>query len=157
MSPQDAVVGGFLGCSGVKKLSAMKVDVGSIPGLGGHGNPLQYSCQENALDRGAWWTRVYGVAKSQKRLKWLSMAQNGEADGSPLLESSFCTSLSWDCLMTLGLMLQGGMRLEPLLRTPSAEAGSRAAYTVLGKPPGGGMDRILVYHGHLTLKIITKE
>ena len=59
--------------------------------------------------------------------------------------------------MTLGLMLQGGMRLEPLLRTLSAEAGGRAACTVLGKPPGGGMDRMLVYHGHLTLKIITKE
>ena len=60
------VVGGFLGRSGVKKLSVMKVDVGSIPGLGGHGDPLQYSCQENALDREAWWTRAHGVAKSQK-------------------------------------------------------------------------------------------
>ena len=35
-------------------------DVGSIPGLGrslggGHGNPLQYSCLENSVDRGAWW------------------------------------------------------------------------------------------------------
>ena len=60
------VVGGFLGCSGVKKLSAMKVDVGSIPGWEGHGNPLQYSCQENALDREAWWTRTHGAAKSQE-------------------------------------------------------------------------------------------
>ena len=66
-------------------------------------------------------------------------------------------SLSWHCLITLGVMLQGGMRLEPLLRTPSADAGGRAEYTVLGKPPGGGMARILVYHGHFTLKIITKE
>ena len=36
-------------------------DLGSIPGLGrcpggGHGNPLQYSCLENPMDRGAWWT-----------------------------------------------------------------------------------------------------
>ena len=46
---------------------------------------------------------------------------------------------------------------EPLLRTPSAEAGSRTAWTILGKPPGGGVDRILVFHGHFTLEIITKE
>jgi len=43
-------------------------DLGSIPGLGrspgeGNGNPLQYSCLENPMDRGAWWTRVYGVAR----------------------------------------------------------------------------------------------
>ena len=35
---------------------------------GGHGNPLQYSCLENALDRGAWWATVPGMAKSQTRL-----------------------------------------------------------------------------------------
>ena len=40
---------------------------------GGHGNPLQYSCLENPMDRGAWRTTVYRVAKSQTQLKWLSM------------------------------------------------------------------------------------
>ena len=48
-------------------------DVGSIPGsgrsLGGHGNPLQYSCLENPVDRGVWWATVHGVAKSQTQLK----------------------------------------------------------------------------------------
>ena len=49
-------------------------DMGSIPGsgrsLGGeHGNPLQYSCLENPMDRGAWRATVHGVAKSQTRLK----------------------------------------------------------------------------------------
>ena len=49
-------------------------DASSIPGLGrspgeGHGNPLQYSCLENPMDRGAWWDTVHGVAKSQTRLK----------------------------------------------------------------------------------------
>ena len=49
-------------------------DVGLIPGLGrssgrGHGNPLQYSCLENPMDRGAWWATVHGVAKSQTGLK----------------------------------------------------------------------------------------
>ena len=48
-------------------------DVGLIPGSGrsgggGYGNLLQYSCLENSMDRGAWWTIVHGVAKSQTRL-----------------------------------------------------------------------------------------
>ena len=34
----------------------------------GNGNPLQYSCLENPMDRGAWWAAVHGVAKSQTRL-----------------------------------------------------------------------------------------
>ena len=45
-------------------------DEGSIPGSGrspggGNGNPLQYSCLENPMDRGAWWATVHGVSKSQ--------------------------------------------------------------------------------------------
>ena len=45
-------------------------DVGSISGSGrspggGHGNPLQYSCLENPMDRGAWWATVYWIMKSQ--------------------------------------------------------------------------------------------
>ena len=48
-------------------------DLGSNPGLGrspreGNGNPLQYSCLGNPMDRGAWWATVHGVAKSQIRL-----------------------------------------------------------------------------------------
>ena len=38
----------------------------------GNGNPLQYSCLENPMDRGAWWAMVHGVAESQTRLRWLS-------------------------------------------------------------------------------------
>ena len=34
----------------------------------GNGNPLQYSCLENSMDRGAWWATVHGVAKSQRGL-----------------------------------------------------------------------------------------
>ena len=48
-------------------------DPGSIPGSGrspgeGNGNPLQYSCLENSMDRGAWWATVHGVAKSWTQL-----------------------------------------------------------------------------------------
>ena len=39
---------------------------GSSPGEG-NGNPLQYSCLENSMDRGAWWATVHGVAKSRTR------------------------------------------------------------------------------------------
>ena len=47
-------------------------DAGSIPGLGrytggGHGNPLQYSCLENPMDKGAWRATVHGVTKSQTK------------------------------------------------------------------------------------------
>ena len=49
-------------------------DVGSIPGPGrspggGHGNPLQYSCLENPMDREAWWATDPGVAKRWTQLK----------------------------------------------------------------------------------------
>ena len=52
-------------------------DASSIPALGrapggGHGSPLQYSCLENPMDRGAWWPMVHRVTKSWTRLKWLS-------------------------------------------------------------------------------------
>ena len=45
-------------------------DVGLIPGLedpleGRHGNPLQYSCLENPINRGAWWATVHGVARAE--------------------------------------------------------------------------------------------
>ena len=52
-------------------------EAGSIPGLGrspggGHGNPFQYPCLENSMDRGAWWVTVRRVAKSWIWLKRLS-------------------------------------------------------------------------------------
>ena len=61
---------GFPGGSEVKACARHAGDLGSIPGSGrfpgeGNGNPLQYSCLENPMDRGAWWATVHGVAKSQ--------------------------------------------------------------------------------------------
>ena len=59
-------------------------DSGLIPGSGrspggGHGNPLQYSCLENPMDRGAWRATVHGVTQSQTQLKRLSTyAQRGD-------------------------------------------------------------------------------
>ena len=64
----------YLTCSSVgKEFACSARDLGLIPGLArspgeGNGNPLQYPCLENLMDRGTWWTAVYGVAKSRARL-----------------------------------------------------------------------------------------
>ena len=51
----------------------------------GNGNPLQCSCLENPVDRGAWWAAVHRVSQSRTRLKRLSMhASIGEGNGKPL-------------------------------------------------------------------------
>ena len=70
------IIWSFPGGSVVKNLPANAGDardLDSIPGLErslevGNGNPLQYSCLENSMDRGAWWATAHGVAKSQTRL-----------------------------------------------------------------------------------------
>ena len=59
---------GFPGGSVVENLPASAGDPGLIPGLGrspggGNGNPHQYSCLENSMDRGAWRDTVHGVTK----------------------------------------------------------------------------------------------
>ena len=59
----------FPGGSDDKESACNAGDLGLIPGSGrspgeGNGNPLQYSCLENPMDRGAWWAIVHGVAES---------------------------------------------------------------------------------------------
>ena len=78
----------------VKNPPAKAGDVGSIPGVerspeGGYDNPFQYSCLKNAVDRGAWWATVHGVAKSQARLKGLRLQcwDAGELASLSLLHS----------------------------------------------------------------------
>ena len=61
----------------VQNLPASAGDMGSIPGLersprGGNGYPLQYSCLEISMDRGAWRATVLRVAQNQTWLKWLN-------------------------------------------------------------------------------------
>ena len=60
---------GFPGGSDSKESAYNVGDLGSIPELGqppggGHGSPLQYSCMENPMGRGAWWATVHGIPKS---------------------------------------------------------------------------------------------
>ena len=64
---------GFPGVTGGKESACKAGDLGSIPGLGTspgeeNGYPLQCSCLENSMDRGALWATVHGVTKSQTRL-----------------------------------------------------------------------------------------
>ena len=64
---------GFPGDLVVKNLPANAGDTDSVPRLGrypgeGNGNPFQYSCLGNSVDRGAWWAKVHEVAKSQTQL-----------------------------------------------------------------------------------------
>ena len=67
----------------------------------GNGNPLQYSCLENPVDRGAWWAAVYGVAQSWTWLKWLSIhACIGEGNGNPF---------QYSCLENLWTEEPGGL------------------------------------------------
>ena len=66
--------------------------VGKITGVG-NGNPLQYSCLENSVDRGAWWATAHGVAKSQTRLRWLSTHWETEK------EKEYWGSSGWNVTM----------------------------------------------------------
>ena len=88
----------------LKNLPANARDPGSIPGLGrspggGHGNPHQYSCLQNPMDRGAWWATVHGVTKSQTRLSdcHLRDGGGGAAVGYP--------GTFWGVASTLHLLL----------------------------------------------------
>ena len=72
------------------------------PEAPGNGTPLQYSCLENPMDRGAWQAAVHGVARSQTRLSdhfHFSLSCTGEGNGSPLqcscLENSRDGGAQW--------------------------------------------------------------
>ena len=83
---------GFPGGSDSKESTCNAGDLGSIPGLGrssggGHGNPLQYSCLENPMDRGAWQATVHRVTKSQTQLKQLSTAHQTKERESGIRQS----------------------------------------------------------------------
>ena len=71
LQQQDIVIFilGFPGGSDGKESACIAGDLGLIPDLGrsfggGHGNPLQYSCLENSMDRGAWQATDHGIAKN---------------------------------------------------------------------------------------------
>ena len=82
-----------------KEFACNEGDLGLIPGLErfprrGHGNPLQYSCLENSMDRGAWQCTVQRVHKESDKSERLNTAQNS------LEEAVFrCGGLHFCCLL----------------------------------------------------------
>ena len=96
-------------------------DVGLIPGLKrssgeGNGNPLQYSCQKNPMDRGAWWAIVHGVTKESDTTSWLNNSHHLETGlylicfvlREPMLASSnffFPFETSWKIWMANDLRI----------------------------------------------------
>ena len=63
---------------------------------GGNGNSLQYSCLENFMDRGAWWTTVHGVAKSRKSLSTHATADVYSEELKTYLHKMFYISVHSD-------------------------------------------------------------
>ena len=104
----------------VKNLPTMRGDLGSIPWsrsfLGeGHGNPLQCSCLEKPMDRGAWRDTVQGVAKNRTRLNneyfLLSFSRNQKVNQKPfemysthVTEGVFDVAFDKMPLVSLGVM-----------------------------------------------------
>ena len=119
-----------------KNIKNMVASVGE-----GNGNPLQYSCLESPMDRGAWWAAVRGAAKSQTRLKRLSMQAC-----RVLWKTEFCF---------LGATGTRGWIWEEVITWESAEkvsirsqgAGSQQSWETTGNPDTNTTS----LHGILTL------
>ena len=100
-------------------MSACNVgDLGSIPGSGRspgeeNGNPLQYSCLENLMDRGAWKATVHGAAKSRTGLSGFTFTfRLGNllwVLELSVLENSVCKFLWYTCLQFVGSLLSSSM------------------------------------------------
>ena len=95
---------------------------GSIPGSGRfpggkHGNPRQYSCLENSMDRGSWWATVHGVAKSWTQLKWLSMhcaIFHWCSYHIFLIHSSITGHLCWEAWFLIQMLLKNYWKLKAI-------------------------------------------
>ena len=93
-------------------------EMGSIPGSetsrgGGHGNPLQYSCLENPMDRGAWRATVHRVEKNQTR--WKQLGMHAEKEVAPAMEATAQ-------VLTTASLLEGDS--APQAATPQRSTGS---------------------------------
>ena len=93
--------------SGKESAACLSEDVGSNPGWGRfpggeNGNPLQYSCLENPLDRGAWWVIVYGVTNHQTWLStgWVPLLMVF-CIAKPNKTNLICDSLDYKCRLIL--------------------------------------------------------
>ena len=86
-------------------------DLGSIPGLGrspgkGNGNPLQYSCLENPMDRGAWQATVHGVARVRHNFEQLNHHQKCAVREMAIPFGMLLTSIQLFSLLTIPIYLK---------------------------------------------------
>ena len=121
---------------GVKESACNVGDAGSIPGSGrfpGEGNPLQYSCLKNPMDRGAWWAIVQGVAESQTWLSYLvdwwrgsSGAESWWREGIQVMEVAGIFRCFWNTRWPLDdfSALSEGATALPLGSPVHSEAGT---------------------------------
>ena len=91
-----------------------------IPGSGrspgeGNGNPLQYSCLENPMDRGVWWAIVHRVAKSQTRLKQFSTAHDHVVQFSSVAQSCPTLCDPWTAAHQASLSITNSQNLLKLM------------------------------------------
>ena len=119
-----------------------KGDVGLIPGLErshgvGNGNPCQYSCLENPMDRRAWQATVLKVPKSLTQLKWLSTAQQNNHNLNLLIKCVLEAALNLSHLsahrtlnVMLFLILSSALFTHyPFLKVPSRDKALSAQIT----------------------------
>ena len=110
-----ALLWGFPGGSDGKESPHNERDPGLAPGLGrsqgeGNGSPLQYSCLENSMDRGACWAAVHGVVESWTWLQWLSIHEQSRGENQALhcacLDSGSFYSADKDYLCLLSIVFR---------------------------------------------------
>ena len=102
---------------------------------GGNGNPFQYSCLENSIDRRAWWATVYGVAKSWT---WLSTHTHMRA------HTHTHTHTPYIHLITASLSMDPTADLELIFSPKSSEQGPRGSPMHLGTRQDPYMPELLV-------------
>ena len=134
-----------MGCPGGSEVKASACNVGDpglIPGSGrspgeGNGNPLQYSCLGNPMDRGAWWATVHGVAKSRTQLSDFTFAFKGQIAVLGMFSDSGCFPT---CVGLLLLLLFGeeARRIQPVWGV------GRASWSIIHN---------LVWHGALLVAL----
>ena len=130
----------------------------------GNGNPLQYSCLENPVDRGDWWAALHRVAQNWTQLQQLSMhACIEEGNGNPLqyscLENPKDGGALWAAIYGVA---QSQTRLKRLSSSSSSSSTStgfiqispvfstRVCFSVLGSSPGSHI--VVTHHVLLVLK-----
>ena len=86
---------------------------GSVRSPGeGNGNPLQYSCLKNSMDRGAWWATVHGVPKSRTRLSGFTHFTGGAVVKNLSANAGDTGDTSWICGSVRYLRVGNGNLLQ---------------------------------------------